>query len=858
MGEYPLLSFLGPELAQLRRRRGGGASNLRLPSARRQGERLNPEFQRLGEAIRARNIELRDNAVGVLPDQVLVLETVGTVDNFLAAVKGISGLEWLAETDLSDVEPDEDFHDERGDRSLSGRLFLVMTDVAALNTLRIRFEVFQSDQDARFPRGLAPLKRVFQQLRAMRFWGPQDRLAAFRLIENWRFRLEYSDDGDFLPFEAELWFRDTSLLRQQAESRFRAVVDSLGGEISRTSMITEISYHGVLGRIPAQSVSELVEQDDSQLVMCEDVMFLRPVGQCSVPATDDLADLDIVGVPALGPKKLGEPVVALFDGLPLTGHTLLDGRLVVDDPDGYEDYYQANQRRHGTGMASLICHGELDDGLAPIGRRLYVRPILRPVVEGLDEVWPEKISDDELPVDLIHRAVRRLFEGEGDEPAVAPSVRVINLSVCDGRRPFVREMSPLARLLDWLSFKYQVLFVVSAGNHPDDIELDVSLDELNTLGNEDRESAVFNALVVDTRNRSLLSPAETLNGLTIGAVHSDSSEIPDGYRLVNPFYGHGFPSVLSAHGPGYRRSVKPDILLPGGRQSLVVRLGPGEANAKLEITDYTAAPGQKVAWPGEQGSVSACRYTRGTSNATALASRAACQLYDVLQDLRSEFGSFPDEAFDTALLKTLLVHGAHCELPLKHYSSILNSDNGTRQDKEVASRLVGYGPAHTDRVMLCTDHRVTVLGCGEISVEEAHVFRFPVPVSLSGVAEPRRMITTLAWLSPINCAHRGYRRAHLEFSADRFLAENPVGVTRFQAGRGTVQHEVREGRSATVVNDGDEIEIRVECRAGAGTFDDSVRYGLAVTLEVAENIDVVLYEEIRDRLQPPTPVLVNT
>ena len=732
-----------------------------------------------------------------------------------------------------------------------------MTDAGALTTLRLRFDEFQRNPEARFPSGLAPLRDVFRQLRTVRLWGPQDRIAEFGLFENWRFRLEHSDETDLLPFEAELWFRNTILHRRQAEARFRDVVNSLDGEIAKNSMIPEISYHGVLGRIPANRVSELVDQLDSQLVMCEDVMFLRPVGQCSVPAADDLADLGDVVLPGLDLTELDDPVVALFDGLPLTGHNLLDGRLILDDPDGYEEHYQANQRHHGTGMASLICHGELDDDEPSITRRLYTRPILRPVAEGPAQSWREKIPEGELAVDLIHRAVRRLFDGDGDGPAVAPGVRIINLSVCDDRRPFVREMSPLARLLDWLAFKYGVLFVVSAGNHGHSIELDVPRDSLEELTKEEREAAVFSALAADTRNRSLLSPSETLNGLTVGAVHSDSSEIPDGYRLINPFDGTGFPSVVSAHGPGHQRSVKPDLLLPGGRQSLAERLDTAHENAVLEVRDFRLPPGQRVAWPGQQGGLDASRYTRGTSNATALASRAACRLYDVLCGLRSQSGTFPDESFDTVLLKALLVHGAHCELPLDHYASLLNGDGGRRQNKEVAARLIGYGAADTDRVMFCTDHRVTVLGYGEIRAEEAHIFRLPAPPGLSGMAEPRRMITTLAWLSPINCSHRKYRRAQLEFKAGQSLADDPMGVTYPRVRRGTLQHEVREGKGAKVVNDGDEIDIRVECRADAGALDETVRYGLVVTLEVEESVNVLLYEEIRDRLRSPTPVRIN-
>ena len=150
--------------------------------------------------------------------------------------------------------------------------------------------------------------------------GPKDRIAEFGLLEDWRFRLEISDETAFLPFEAELWFGSTPLRRQQAESRFRHVVNSLGGEISQSSVIPENFYHGGLGADPANRVSELVEQDDSQLIMCEEVMFLRPVGQCSVPATDELADPGDVFLPDKDLTEMGEPIVALFDGLPLTRH----------------------------------------------------------------------------------------------------------------------------------------------------------------------------------------------------------------------------------------------------------------------------------------------------------------------------------------------------------------------------------------------------------------------------------------------------------------------------------------------------------------------------------------------------------
>ena len=44
---------------------------------------------------------------------------------------------------------------------------------------------------------------------------------------------------------------------------------------------------------------------------------------------------------ALG-QPVGLPVVALLDGLPLQAHRRLQGRLIVDDPDGFElDYIES-------------------------------------------------------------------------------------------------------------------------------------------------------------------------------------------------------------------------------------------------------------------------------------------------------------------------------------------------------------------------------------------------------------------------------------------------------------------------------------------------------------------------------------
>ena len=165
---------------------------------------------------------------------------------------------------------------------------------------------------------------------------------------------------------------------RDARDRVAALVAEHGGRIVTEATIDEIAYHALLAHLPVTFVDSLLEEndDDVALVQCEQIQFFRASGQSAVTVPDDHREEDRAALP--GEPPAGSPVIALFDGLPLQAHRRLQGRLLIDDPDDFEEDYPPDRRRHGTAMASLIVHGDLAAGEAPLSRPLYIRPILRP------------------------------------------------------------------------------------------------------------------------------------------------------------------------------------------------------------------------------------------------------------------------------------------------------------------------------------------------------------------------------------------------------------------------------------------------------------------------------------------------
>ena len=876
MPERPLILFPKRTNAGKATKHGRGQKT-HLPSFERQVERLEPKMDELQRFVDDGKLFIREHPNGIEPESTLVLETTGDMEGLYIAIRHLSeddGLADLFELSEEDLPSDNDFYRERKARTgpevlpmamseekLSCKLFCISTNLKALEDILSLWRNYEHNRAFRFPTGKTGLRNVFQHLRDIHRWGTKERLEETGVLKAWEEDLKDTSLPD-VSCEIELHYRSSPSRRAQSEQNVSSLVQAVGGKVVSRSCIDAIAYHALLAKLPRQSIAKILKKsDDVDLVQAESIMFFRPVGQSVVANTHESLDLADRRIPEEGISD--EPLVALFDGVPQENHPLLKGLLRMDDPDDYSSFYQVGDRIHGTSMASLIVNGDLLSNDKTVTRKTYCRPIMKPH-STLDGVTEECIPDDILLVDKIHEAVRRLYES--DAGARAPSVRVINLSIGIEGRYCNNRMSPLARLLDWLSYKYGVLFIVSAGNHTEDIDLGMRFDTYKSLAAPTRDSRLIRQLDAKSWNLGLLSPAESMNSLTVGALFKDGelgstcSQSPSSYLLLP--CSDGLPNPISSIGRGLNRSIKPDLLYNGGRD--YVWETPGNTNmVRWRRGPASQPPGILAAAPADVvGGGARVSYSMGTSSAAALISHEACKCYDTLSSIFSDDhqngpGEIPSE-YAALLLKAMLVHGAKWGSQLADFIRQALGWRGRAADD--LHRWLGYGIPDFSRVAECAKNRVTLVGYGELSVDSAHVYEIPMPFDFHLQRMARYLTATLAYFSPIKPRLHKYRSASLWYTVEgsgKTLVPHRMEASDKAVIRGTLQHEMFFGDDVVVGNQDDRLIIKVSCSGDADeTFTGKIPYSLFVTFEVAEGTDVDVYQKVVTEIKEKVPATV--
>lgn len=824
--DQPLLLLPHPRTLS-REIKGGGPSALpTLRSKEDQRSFLDGRFERLEHRFFRRPAKVRSSPSGFRPEEVVVVTLRGDVDRLQETLSSIPGIEYFFDFAGGDVE-DELAAGE------NARAYIASTDDGALEELLKFYRWYKKFDGQNLPHGKAPLRHFFEQIEEIRYWDASDRLEHTNIIPYLRSQIDAHKQ--MIPFELQFWFRQNSSRRQSIEAYWLKMARENNGEVLRTACIPEIQYHAMLLRMPRDVVADILERKDVVFISESSVWLLQDVGQSVDPhhSVDEFADSPEHLTPVDAPRK--PPVAALFDTLPVANHPALTDLVDVEDPDGWGASVAVAQRGHGTAMASLILHGDLQNNNHPLDRTLICIPVLKPA--GSNHcAFPE----DELIVDLIHRRVQALMNSPNGR-----YIRLINLSLGDPTVLLDRTISKLARIVDYLAFKHRVLFIISAGNVSSSFALPAG-EEFASITTEELAAYALDAAAAARANRRIISPADAINGLTIGALYDDAStaELGPAFRLISRH--RFFPAPYSREGAGFRNSVKPDIAFPGGRIAF------REGVVPQSVNETTNRPGQRAAHP-----LGAYVQVCGTSNSAALATRHAVLGFEVLEELRAAHGYDIPEENEAVLLKALLASGADSRQVIDALAAV-----GLGEEEAVSAALLatGYGGFNSERFARCTDHRAILFGVGELTVDRADEYIIPIPSSLSGVSATRRLTLTLAYLSPINTASHRYRRARLSIEVRQPDLASALGVNgarpeRNLAARGTLQQVSFEGRTI-VANPEGALRIQVECRDHAGLEAETrIPYALVMNLEVDAEAGIPLYEDVRAALAvAPAPI----
>ncbi|MDA8335046.1 MAG: S8 family peptidase [Peptococcaceae bacterium] len=481
------------------------------------------------------------------------------------------------------------------------------------------------------------------------------------------------------PFrvDVELW----PLERRDERERMLAAFDGMCREkglrqLDRLVQETIIMYRLEVSRI---GLDFLLSYRDVRMI------DLPPLYQLEV----GLAHRSLRDLPQIPLLEGSAPGIAVLDSGLNTNHPLL-GPAVGDAQSFLAGLGPEDENGHGTMVAGLALYGDVEEHL----RAGRFTPGLR--------LFSGRITDasNYSPGFLENHVIDAV-----DYFSTHYGCRVFNLSIGDVNKPYKGgHVRGLAAVLDVLARRYNVLFVVSAGNFwgADGCPGDWRADYPHYL------------LTGEAR---IIDPAPALNVLTVGSLAKFErprlgQRFPDDVNY-QPVARNDQPSPFTRCGPGPGGAIKPEVVEYGGNFAVDLRvqgnLMPNDLLGELS-TSHDFAGGRLFA------------VDAGTSMAAPKIAHLAGRLLK----------SYPHAGAN--LLRALIV--AH--------ANITDATSELFQDKAKAIQTVGYGRPDWDTAIHSLDFLVTLYCEEKIRGETHHFYEIPLPEDFFGGRPRRKRFITVA------------------------------------------------------------------------------------------------------------------
>ncbi|MFW5658911.1 MAG: hypothetical protein ACOCZ8_02900, partial [Bacteroidota bacterium] len=435
----------------------------------RQGERLQASFER----IQKQHDRLRDRTS---------MAPVCAAIQFVSAVS----LPFLPKLLFDDDElelvgdwpalspPQEDFYyEEHPDRFLHAQRYTILASAAGCYALYRRWERYLAD---RLRRGENRWADVFDTAIAVKLLPEAPGILWGQVSSAWNHAMRRNEPRFHIEFE--LWSRASRVYRELQEYEVRAMIRIAGGEPERRSThLPHIHYLGIGASFPTAQYNTF-QSRLPELFYSPYIRRLRPGGGYCFNSPK--AEPTQVGQNSTAAVSFDTPPrMALIGASPDRLHPAVRDGLLEIDPEGVLKNYPTGAAQLGTPLASLLLHGNLDEGAEQLPTRLMVRPMM----VAKDDDWTSDVVEECLPrkgtvVGQVAAALDDLLHHHRADLEQCAAI-LISLSAPEER--FDGEVTPLARLLDWYAHTYGLLFVVSAGDLDKPLRLNLATEELYAL-----------------------------------------------------------------------------------------------------------------------------------------------------------------------------------------------------------------------------------------------------------------------------------------------------------------------------------------------------------------------------------------
>jgi Subtilase family len=327
-----------------------------------------------------------------------------------------------------------------------------------------------------------------------------------------------------------------------------------------------------------------------------------------------------------------------------------------------------------------------------------------------------RLSKSLFPPALISNIVK-FYQGER-------GTRIFNHSIAGSTPCRTQYMSAWAAEIDNLSWEYDILFIVAAGNLP----IDGSLGNSRLSIRDRLQQGKLHPDYLLSDSCRVPNPAQSFQALTVGSVSLQTFRDLSRKSIAQQDY----PSSFSCTGLGLWDSIKPEVVEYGG--DLV-----SDGGTPPSLT-YPPEVCPDLVRSTLNGGPMSARDCIGTSYAAPkVAHIAAC--------LAAEL---PNES--CLLYRALIVQSAR-------FPSWVET---TSFDLDNAIRLLGYGIPNLDRALGGSNNRITLIARGErrIGARQAHIYEVSLPNELRSPGDDRdiRIEITLSYKAKPRRTRRARRK----------------------------------------------------------------------------------------------------